>query len=113
MCNLVNCLLERAYRICNSYNSIHSEFQFIFSILLKNGYPLQFIDNQIRRFMNKKHQIQQSFNNQLPHTVSLKFRVLFLSFRILVTLLCIFKKNSKFFSKKITESITNKHCSFN
>jgi len=34
--------------------------------LLKNGYPLQFIDNQICRFMNKKHQIQQSSNNQLP-----------------------------------------------
>ena len=54
-CNLVICLLERAYRICNSYMSMHFEFQLISSMLLNNEYPRRFIDYQIRKFMNKKH----------------------------------------------------------
>ena len=45
-CNLVICLLERAYRICNLYMSVHFEFQLISSMLLNNGYPRSFIDYQ-------------------------------------------------------------------
>ena len=62
-CNLVIRLLERAYRICNSYMSMHFEFQFISSMLLNNGYPRRFIDYQIRKFMNKKHLTQSSCNS--------------------------------------------------
>ena len=42
--NLVICLLEPAYRICNSYMSNHFEFQLISFILLNNEYPRRFID---------------------------------------------------------------------
>jgi len=46
--NLVQCLLSRAYKICTSWQNIHNEFESITSMLLKNGYPLAFIQNQIR-----------------------------------------------------------------
>ena len=59
-CNLVTCVLERVYRICNSYMSMHFEFQLISSLLLNNGYPRRFIDYQIRKFMNKEHLRQSS-----------------------------------------------------
>ena len=53
--NLESCLLDRAYRICNSYKAMHIEFETITDMLLRNGYPLPFIQNQIRRFLNNKH----------------------------------------------------------
>ena len=52
-CNLVICLLERAYWICNLYMARHFEFQLISSMLLNNEYPRRCIDYQIRKFMNK------------------------------------------------------------
>ena len=52
---LVRCLLSRAYKICNTWPNIHSEFETITNLLLKNGYPLSFIQNQIRKFLNNKH----------------------------------------------------------
>ena len=62
-CNLVKCLLDRAYRICNTYQSMHLEFNQITEMLLKNGYPLSFIQNQIRRFLNSKYS-SSIFKNQ-------------------------------------------------
>ena len=35
--NLVSCLLDRAYRICNSYKAMHIEFETITDMLLRNG----------------------------------------------------------------------------
>ena len=37
--NLVNCLLDRAYKICSSYESICSEVDNIKVMLGRNGYP--------------------------------------------------------------------------
>ena len=34
---------------------MHIEFETITDMLLRNGYPLLFIQNQIRRFLNNKH----------------------------------------------------------
>ena len=53
--NLVKTLLQRAYSICNSYSLIHEDFQGISSILKRNGYPLCYIEKQIRLFQNKPH----------------------------------------------------------
>ena len=50
--NLVSCLLNRGYRICNLYKAMHIEFETITDMLVRNGYPLPFIQNQIRRFLN-------------------------------------------------------------
>ena len=52
--NLINCLLERSYRICSSYLIMHREFQNITNMMLNNEYPISFIQNQIRQFLNKK-----------------------------------------------------------
>ena len=53
--SLVSCLLDRAYRICNSYKAMHIDFEIITDILFRNGYPLPFIQNPICRFLNNKH----------------------------------------------------------
>ena len=53
--NLITCLIDRAYKICNSYQAIHQEFQNITKRLLKNGYPQRVIDNVIRKYLNNKH----------------------------------------------------------
>ena len=58
--NLINCLLHRAYTICSSYIGMHKEFEFITTMQLKNGYPLNFIQTQICRFLDSKHQISNS-----------------------------------------------------
>ena len=54
--NLVQTLLHRAYSICNLHSLIHEDFQGISSILKRNGYPLRYIDKQIRLFLNKRHE---------------------------------------------------------
>jgi len=53
--NLILCLLDCAYHICISYKSMHIEFNNITDMLLRNGYPLIFIQNQIRQFLNSKY----------------------------------------------------------
>ena len=63
--NLINCLLERSYRICSSYLIMHREFQNITNMMLSNEYPIEFIQNQIRHFLNKKFS-----KNVIPRTDS-------------------------------------------
>ena len=53
--NLIACLLHRANQICSSYEIIHTEFDNITHMLLLNGYPLSFIQAQIRKFLNERH----------------------------------------------------------
>ena len=64
--NLVNNLLQRSYSICNSYTTIDSEFQSFKDTLLKNGYPLSFIDKCNRQFCNRK------FNPKRPKQTQAK-----------------------------------------
>ena len=110
-CNLVICLLEQAYRICNSYMFMHSEFQFISSLLLNNGYPRRFIDFQIRKFMNKKHLTQSSFNSfhsqSIPqlHKLSRIFFNLPYTGEPSITL----KKNLYFFLEEIARQSSTYH----
>ena len=52
---LVNCLLDRAYKICSSYESICSEVDNIKVTLGRNGYPAYFLDSCVRRFFNRKY----------------------------------------------------------
>ena len=53
--NLLKCLLDRAYRISSSYKAMHFKFNSITDMLLGNGYPLHFIQNQISRFLDNKY----------------------------------------------------------
>ena len=53
--NLVNCLLDRASKICSSYESISSEVDNIKVMLGRNGYPAYFLDSCVRRFFNRNY----------------------------------------------------------
>ena len=48
---LINCLLYRIYYLCSNWDIIHREINNIKAILLKNKYPLNFIDNCVRIFL--------------------------------------------------------------
>ena len=51
---LLKCLLDKAYCIRSSYKAMHLEFNNITDMLLTNGYPLHFIQNQINRILDNK-----------------------------------------------------------
>jgi len=78
--NLVNCLLLRAYKISSSYQIIHNEFQIIKSMLMNNGYPVQFVDSCIKDFLNKCYNRSTLPKDNLEKTEKAKylvFRILF------------------------------------
>ena len=52
--SLVNGLIQRAWKICSSSELFQSELTYIKRLLLSNGFPLKFINRQIRLFLNKK-----------------------------------------------------------
>ena len=52
--NLIGCLLTRAYNICSDLSKLHLEIEKIKQILSKNDYPMDTIDTQIKKFLNKK-----------------------------------------------------------
>ena len=49
--NLINNLLHRAHQICSSFTLLHKEFNQISLVLEKNGYPKNFLNKHINRFM--------------------------------------------------------------
>ena len=50
---LINCLLFRIYNLCSNWSIIHDEISKIKSILIKNKYPLDFINDCIKTFLDK------------------------------------------------------------
>lgn len=57
---LVKILLHRAYSLCSTYASFHTELLQIKSILQGNGYCLKLIDTTISKFLNKIYSEQPS-----------------------------------------------------
>ena len=53
--NLINNLLQRAHQICSSFTLLHKEFNQISLVLEKNGYPKNFLNKHINRFMEKHY----------------------------------------------------------
>jgi len=51
---LVNCLLFRIYSLCSNWGIIHEEITKIKKILMENNYPLNFINNCIKRFLDQR-----------------------------------------------------------
>ena len=51
---LVNCLYDRAWRICSDYTLFHQEILFIQKTLKANGYPVTFLDSCLQKFLSKK-----------------------------------------------------------
>ena len=76
--NLVNNLLQRCYSICNSYTTIDSKFQSIKDTLLKNGYPLSFIDKCIQQFFYRKFNPKRYKQTQTKPSTYLLFRLPYL-----------------------------------
>ena len=54
--NLINNLLHRAHQMCSSFTLLHKEFNQISLVLEKNGYPKNFLNNHINRFMEKHYE---------------------------------------------------------
>jgi len=52
--NLVNCLLDRCYKIYSSYEIICEEVENIKHMFYRNGYPKYFINKCICQFFNRK-----------------------------------------------------------
>ena len=50
---LVNCLLYRIHKLCSNWSIIHDEINKLKKILIKNKYPLNFIDFCIKKFLEK------------------------------------------------------------
>ena len=53
--NLINNLLHRVHQICSSFALLHKEFNQISLALEKNGYPKNFLNKHINRFMEKHY----------------------------------------------------------
>ena len=51
--SLVQGFICRAWRLCSSFDKFHSELDYIRSLLRANGYPLNFIESNIHKFLNK------------------------------------------------------------
>ena len=51
--NAIATLLNRAFHLCNNFNSIHNEFKFIKEFFKNNGYPVKLVEKQINKLLNK------------------------------------------------------------
>ena len=52
---LVNCLLYRAWKICSDEEYFNEEINFIKKILSANGYPFNFLNSCIHKFLKSKY----------------------------------------------------------
>ena len=51
---VINCLLFRAWKLCTDYDLFHKEVLFIKDILMANGYPANFIESCVHKFIDSK-----------------------------------------------------------
>ena len=64
---LVNCLVFRAWKLCSSYVLFHSEILFVKELLMSNGYPANFIDSIVHRFLSKQFSNTDVMQPYGPH----------------------------------------------
>ena len=50
---LISSLLYRTFKLCSNFKIIHQEIIFLKDIFKRNGYPSNFIDNCVKRFLDK------------------------------------------------------------
>ena len=53
--NLISGLLNRAWKICSSYELFYRGLNIIKEILMSNGFPVRFLNRHIRNFLDTKH----------------------------------------------------------
>ena len=63
--NLIKCLIDRSFKICNTWNSFYNDIKNIKSNLTKNAYSPFLIDRVIKKYLNYKFASKQ---NQLIDT---------------------------------------------
>ena len=54
--NIIECLTDKSYKICNSYHKVHEEFQKVTTCLLNNGCPRRITSRHRKTYLNKKSQ---------------------------------------------------------
>ena len=64
---LVHCLVFRAWKLCSSYVLFHSEILFVKELLMSNGYPANFIDSIVHRFLSKQFSNTDVMQPYGPH----------------------------------------------
>ena len=86
---LLHTLLHRSFSICCDFKTFHFEIDHLKTILIKNNYPLNFIDSCIKSFLNKLYTAKVMVPNVLKRNIFVKLPFLeSTSFQIR-------KKNSK------------------
>ena len=63
--NLIKCLIDRSFKICNNWNSFHNDIENIKCNLIKSAYPSFLIDKVIKKYLDYKFSSNQ---NQLIDT---------------------------------------------
>ena len=77
---MVNTLVYRCLIICSNWTQFHTELIFLKGIFQKNGYPENFIDKFVKKFLNNIHLIKENIPTVekkrlllfLPEIISLK-----------------------------------------
>ena len=84
--NLIKCLIDRSFKICNNGNSFHSGIGNTKSNLIKNVYPPFLINKAIRKYLDYKfssnqnqlkdksdvHYFKLPYIGNLPHHIKVK-----------------------------------------
>ena len=63
--SVIKCLIDRSFKICNHWNSIHNDIENIQSNLIKNRFPPFLIDKVIKKYLDYNF---SSNRNQLKDT---------------------------------------------
>ena len=93
---LLHTLLHRSFRICCDFKTFHFEINHLKTIVIKNNYPLNFIDSCIKSLLNKLYTPKVVVPNVPKRNVFVKLSFLgSTSFQIR-------KKLQKLFSDKLT-----------
>ena len=93
---LLHALFHRSFSMCCDFRTFHSEIDHLKTILIKNNYPLNFIDSCIKSFLNKLYTHKVVVPNVPKRNVFVKLQILG------STLFQIRKKLQKLFSDKLT-----------
>ena len=65
--SFLDVLLTRTWKLCSSYVLFHSEILFVKELLMSNGYPANFIDSIVHRFLSKQFSNTDVMQPYGPH----------------------------------------------
>ena len=73
--NLIKCLLDKAFKICSNRPLMQKEFDFISTLLGKNGYPKRLIGTQTRKFLRQKEKVVETTTRTKEQVKCVFFRL--------------------------------------